>query len=83
SIFNVLNMIDALDEGAINRFPEGKEILDIKLFVFRQSQVHGVDVFKLPQQPLGRVFVTDKFVEILNMGGLVGFKFKWVWGSDR
>lgn len=78
-------MINALDEQAssIVTFPDGKKVLDIKRFVFSPPQLTGVDVFKLPQQPFGRVFVTDKFVEIANMAGLVGFNFKWLWASDQ
>jgi hypothetical protein len=84
-IFNVLNLIDALDEqaSAIVRFPDGKRGLEIQRFVFRQSQLAGVDVFKLPQQPLGRVFVSDKFVEMVRNAGLVGFTFEWHWASDQ
>lgn len=84
-IFNVLNIIDALDEQAssIVRFPDGKKVLEIERFVFRPSKLTGVEVFKLSQQPLGRVFVADKFVELVNKAGLVGFNFKWLWASDQ
>jgi hypothetical protein len=68
-ILNVTNVVDALDEekSKIVRFPDGKKIMDIKDFVFMPSKLKNVDILKLPQQPLGQVFVTDKFVELVRM----------------
>ena len=84
-VFNITSLVDALDEGAseIVRFPDGKKIMDIKRFVFIPSQLEGVDVFKLPQRPLGGVFVTDRFVQTVRQAGLVGFEFEWLWASEQ
>ena len=84
-IFNVLRMVDALDERAsqIIKFPNSEKILEIEHFVFKPAQLASVDIFKLPQQPLGRVFVSDHFVEIVKDARLVGFSFEWLWSSDQ
>lgn len=84
-LFNVTTVTDALDEASseIVRFPDGKRIMDIKRFVFVGAELEGADVFKLPQLPLGRVFVTDPFVQAVKHGGLVGFDFKWLWASEQ
>lgn len=84
-IFNVLRFVDALNEEAseIVRFPDGKRILEIERFVFDTSKVKNVDIFKLPQQPLARVFVSDEFVDVVRKAGLLGFNFEWLWSSDQ
>lgn len=77
--------MDALNEEAseIVRFPDGKRILEIERFVFDTSKVKNVDIFKLPQQPLARVFVSDEFVDVVRKAGLLGFNFEWLWSSDQ
>lgn len=84
-ILNVTNVVDALDErqSEIVRFPDGKRVLDIKRFVFVPAKLQNVDIFKLPQQPLGRVFVTDGFVKTVRDAGLVGINFEWLWSSEQ
>ena len=84
-IFNVLRMADALDEPAsqVIRFPNSEKILEIESFVFKAAQVTGVDIFKVPQQPLGRVFVSDRVVEKVRAARLAGFIFEWLWASEQ
>lgn len=84
-ILNVTNVVDALDEtkSEIVRFPDGKKILDIKQFVFLSAKLQNVNIFKLPQQPLGQVFVTDGFVKAVRDSGLVGVNFVWLWSSEQ
>ena len=84
-IFNVLQIVDALDEptSRIIRLPNSEKILEIEHFVFEPTPVIGVDIFKLKQQPLGRVFVSDRFVERVKDARLTGFRFEWLWASDQ
>ena len=84
-VFNVTSVVDALDEEAseIVRFPDGKKVMDIKRFTFIPSRLEGVDLFKLSQQPLGGVFVTDGFVQAVRQAGLLGFHFEWLWASEQ
>lgn len=84
-IFNVTRIVDALNEANsdVVRFPDGKRILDIRQFVFFPSQLKDVDIFKLPQQMSGGVFVTDGFVRAVREAGLRGFSFDWLWASEQ
>ena len=84
-VFNVTSVVDALDEGTseIVRFPDGKRVMDIKRFTFIASRLEGIDLFKLPQRPLGGVFVTDGFVQAVRTAGLLGFNFEWLWASEQ
>lgn len=84
-IFHVTRVVDALDEAGseIVRFPDGKKIMHIKHFIFFASLLNGVDMFKLPQQLLGSVFVTDRFVQAVRQAGLVGFNFEWLWAVEQ
>jgi hypothetical protein len=84
-IFNVTNVVDALDEETsdIVRFSDGKRILDIKRFEFRASELASVDIFKLPQDLLSSVFVTDKLMNAVTNAGLLGFDFRWLWSSSQ
>ncbi len=84
-ILNLTNFVDALDErqSEIVRFPDGKKVLDIKRFGFVPAKLQNVDIFKLPQLPLGQVFVTDGFVKTVRDEGLVGIDFAWLWSSEQ
>ncbi len=74
--FNVTNMINALnvERSEIVYFASGK-VLDIKRFVFNARGIPANGVFKIPQMPLGRVFVTEEFVSIVQESRLRGFLF--------
>ncbi len=83
--FNITRVVDALNEAGseIVRFPDGKKVLAIKQFSFVPQKLEGVDIFKLPQQPLGMAFVTDRFVQAVRQSDLVGFNFEWLWASEQ
>lgn len=82
-LFNVTKLVDALDEDncAVHRFKSGR-IMYIKEYSFFEKKLAGVRVFKLTQEPLGRVYVTDPFVERVKFHGLTGFVFPLIWRSD-
>src|SRR5262245_60868431 len=75
--FNVTNIIDALNvnHSEIVYFPNGK-VLDIKRFVLNSEPLYQSVMFKIPQMPLSRVFVTDHFVDSVRDSKLKGFVFK-------
>lgn len=79
-VFNVTAMPDILDEdrSEIRRFRSGR-ILDITGYQFRGSSVGSHVIFRLPQLPTGRVYVTDEFVQRVAASGLTGFEFPSVW----
>jgi hypothetical protein len=74
--FNVTDVIDALNvsHSEIIYFPTGR-VLDIKRFVFNSERLSKVVIFKIPQMPLSRVFVTDRFVNLVRDAELRGFLF--------
>lgn len=83
-LFNVTLLVDALDEARceIERFDDGR-IMDIESHFFVEKKLTGAVVFKLPQDPLGGVYVTDVFVERVKRNNLKGFKFRHVWRSEE
>lgn len=83
SLFNITNVIDALDEEASDvwRFPSSGRIGDIKRHVFRSQAVRDQWIFKIPQRG-GFAFVTDRFVELVRQHGLTGFGFELLWSDD-
>ena len=83
SCYNVTRVVDALDEPncEVVRFDSGR-IMDITRYSFVESKLAGVVMFKIPQELLGRVFVTEPFVERVKSAGLVGFKLPLVWSGE-
>jgi hypothetical protein len=75
--FNVTDVIDALNvsRSEIVYFPSGR-VLDVKRFVLNLERLSSSVIFKIPQIPLGRVFVTDLFVNLVHDAKLRGFQFK-------
>lgn len=82
-LFNVTRRVDALDEDAsvLERFDDG-DILRIVRYCFKEDKLIGVNIFKLPQEPLSYPYVTDAFVRRVENSGLKGFEFRLVWSSD-
>lgn len=48
-------------------------------YYFKQEMIEGYNIFKIKDEPLGKVFVTDVFRETVLNSNLTGFKFKLVW----
>jgi hypothetical protein len=83
--FNVTNMLDALDversEGA--RFSSGR-LFHITRHVFNIEHIPDETcIFKVRANPTIGVFVTDKFIDMVNAANLKGFKFEKVWSSEN
>jgi hypothetical protein len=75
--YNVTKLVDALDEeqSEIVRFSSGR-IMDIRRYALAGEGLdEGLTIFKLSVTPLLRVFVTGRFVEAVELSGLVGFTF--------
>jgi hypothetical protein len=82
-LFNVTRVIDSLDgpNCELKLFDDG-EIMYIDRYSFIEQRLIGIDIFKLPQRPLGWVYATDPFVDRVRAAGLKGFEFPLVWSSD-
>jgi len=84
SAFNVTCMIDALDieHSDLEFFKSSGRIMNVIKYEFLNDRLANSSIFKLPQLPLMRVFVTDKFVERVQETKLTGFNFKLVWSDS-
>jgi hypothetical protein len=82
--FNVLNVVDALDEenSKISRFASSGRIKNIETYEFFQPKLQGLVLFKIPQVP-PRIFVTDSFVQKVETAGLSGFYFREIWRHNE
>lgn len=76
---NVTNVFEVLDEprSMIRRFSDGK-VMNIEKHAFTKEKLDGVGIFKIPEERLGRVFVSEKFVVKVEQSGLKGFLFEKV-----
>lgn len=86
--FKVLHFLDALDleHSDIKWVPQPRRELGlpklvekIRRFVFHEAKLEGEVIFRIPQLPLGQVFVTDVFAKHLRKSGLKGFSLNQVW----
>jgi len=82
-LFNVTNVIDALDESKseLLRFADGK-VLRIARFAFHPERLRDQMIFGVSQRPLAHNLVTDEFVRLAEHHKLTGFEFKRVWSSE-
>lgn len=86
--FKVLHFSDALNLERSDikwRAQTRRELGQPKLvdkivrFVFDETKLQEEVIFRLPQLPLGQVFVTDVFFNKVRKSGLKGFSFHQVW----
>jgi hypothetical protein len=84
AFFNITNVVDALDESKseLERFPSTGRLSRVLRYAFKPEAVRDQLLFKIPQQPGGFAFVTDRFVEIVKANGLTGFGFDKKWTDE-
>ncbi len=84
-LFNVTNVIDALDESnsEVIRFDDCARLMRVDRYAFLSDKLKGSVIFKIPQFPTERVFVTNHFVERVKATLLKGFWFPRVWSTDE
>lgn len=84
-VFNLTRELDALDERAseLRRFGKGGRgrVKQIVRHAFAPERVTA-SIFRIPQKPL-RVYVTQQFVDRVELAGLTGFRFSHVWPDLR
>lgn len=83
-VFNVTRMVDALDEenSDVERFSSGR-IMEVNRFAFYPDKVRDLSIFKIPQFPIGDVYVTDSFTNRVKSANLTGFAFDLLWDSEN
>ena len=83
-LLNVTQVLDCIDytRAIYKRFPSSGRIMRFKKFSFIKDKVIGMHVFKIKEQPLYGVFVSDEFRQRILDNGLEGFAFELVWDSE-
>ena len=71
--------IDALDPGRTIHEPGAD--YSITQFAFYPAPLEGVDLVRLSNR-VGRLFVSERFVETVRQHRLTGFRFRHVWSID-
>jgi hypothetical protein len=81
-LYNVTNVIDALDEAAstIDRFPDGRIIL-VKRPVLRKEVVGNDDIFKVSRRRADSICFSQRFVDLWRSAGLTGIEFDQIWAG--
>lgn len=82
-VINVTNLIDCLDrnKSGILYYRNSDRIKAINKYVFQLDLIKNQNIFKIVEQPRGKVFVSDEFRNKVIESGLEGFKFVEVWDS--
>ena len=83
-LFNATRVIDALDEenSLLTRFPGGR-IMSIDAPTFIEPKIRGVHLFKLPNQRVNPIFVSDYFAQRVQSAGLTGMGFTPAWSPEH
>ncbi len=83
-LFHATRVLDVLDEerSEILRFRTSGRVMDVTRYVFRASDLRGVDCFKIPQFRVSPTFVSERFVDAWHAAGLRGLEFEPIWSDE-
>lgn len=83
-MINVNNVVDAIDydNAVVDHYDNGIFRKFIK-YAFVEDRLIGQHIFKIPEQPLIKVFVSDLFRERCLSVNLKGFRFIELWDSEK
>lgn len=83
-IVNVVNLVDAIDYDTAIPFRATPTIIThFKQHGFYKEKVSNQWIFKLPEMPFTRIYVTEAFKEVVEQNNLTGFQFEQVWDSKK
>ena len=84
SMINVTTVLDAIDyeKSDFERFKSSGRIMYFEKYVFREDVVKGHNIFKIVDENLNPVFVSDDFVKAVRKNRLKGFRFAFKWDSE-
>lgn len=79
-VVNVLRVVDALDEdrSIVVRFPSSNRIMRVTRPHFREADIRGLDMFRLPFRA-SPTYLSQRFVDAVAEAKLVGLEFLRVW----
>ncbi|WP_169090862.1 imm11 family protein [Paenibacillus sp. PL91] len=83
-MINVVNLIDAVDYS--RSIPERQlrgKVKGFKKLNFIDEKVEMQTIFKIPEFPYTRVYVSDKFRDVVLASNLKGFEFIEAWDSEQ
>jgi hypothetical protein len=80
-VFNVLNVIDALDlkRSDLEFYPNSSRVMRITRYVFISELVKGLTIFKVPKLLSHSVYLTGEVVQAVQAAGLTGVGFRLLW----
>ena len=82
-VFNPRFIIDAFDrERSTYEQVPGTNILWISKYVFIESAIRGIDIFRMPIPGAHSLFFSDRFVERVKAAKLKGTEFIKLWSSE-
>ena len=84
NIINVTKVIDCInyEQAEYKTFRDGKRIMRFTKYAFHQELLEGDNIFRIPELPFSRPFVSDKFKNVVEENGLEGFLFELAWDSS-
>jgi hypothetical protein len=82
-VFNCLRLLSALDidNSVITRFPDGR-IMHLQGPLYFKPELLKDEWLFLPAERPYQIFVTDKFVKVVEDHKLTGFDFHEIWDSN-
>lgn len=81
-MFNCMHLLSALDidNSVIKRFTDGR-IMHLQGPLYFKPELLVNEWIFLPEERPAEIFVTDKFVKVVEEHGLMGFEFHEIWDS--
>ena len=82
-LFNVLNVVDGLDESAseLVRFPSSGRIMKVRRHAFVPDRIRGLRAFRVPQ--LRTLFLSGEAVDVIVAAHLSGARFEPLWTTGN
>ncbi|MFC4779235.1 imm11 family protein [Paenibacillus sp. GCM10023252] len=83
-LVNVLSLINCLDytKSVVEKNNRLGFVDGISEIYFLEAYIRDKNIFKIPEFPKTRVYVTDTFKEAVEASKLKGFEFSKVWDSE-
>jgi hypothetical protein len=80
SVVNVIDVVDCLDHQRSEyiRFESSGRIMHIEHYVFKKDYLKNKHIFRIPEEVVSAVFVSDAFKTLVEQNRLEGLIFKKV-----
>jgi hypothetical protein len=84
TLVNVVNLLDAVDYACAQPdLTPWRKLRGFKHISFIEAVVSNQHIFKIPEFPTSRFYVSDQFRDAILNAGLVGVFFDEVWNSNQ